>query len=41
MLEVCNYADKSKYYDDWNKLIAGKMKNETVGVSIKKFVFVI
>ena len=28
---------KSKYYDDSNKLIVGKMKDETRGVTIKEF----
>ena len=30
--------DMSKYYDDSNKLVAAKMKDETGGVAIKEFV---
>ena len=29
---------KSKYYDDLNKLVIGKMKDETGGVATEKFV---
>ena len=29
---------QSKYYDDSNKLVAAKMKDETAGVAIKEFV---
>ena len=29
---------KSKYYDDSNKLVIGKMKGETGGVAIEEFV---
>ena len=36
--KVSNYWTKSKYYDDLNKLIVGKMKDETTGVVIKEFV---
>ena len=28
---------KSKYYDDSNKLVTGKMKDETEGVAIEEF----
>ena len=38
MFEFGNYSTKSKYYDNSNKLAIGKMKNETAGVEIKKFV---
>ena len=38
MLSFSNYSTKSKYYDNSNKLLAGKMKNETVGVAIEEFV---
>ena len=38
MLSFSNYSTKSKYYDNTNKLLAGKMKNETVGVAIEEFV---
>ena len=37
MFHFSNYSDKSKYYDDSNKLIVGKMKDETAGVAIKEF----
>ena len=30
MLDFSNYSDKSKYYDDSSKLVAGKMKDETI-----------
>ena len=33
-----NYSANSKYYDDSNKLVAGKMKDETSGIAIKEFV---
>ena len=33
-----NYPTKSKYYDNSNKLVVGKMKDETVGVAIEEFV---
>ena len=33
-----NYSTKSKYYDNSNKLVIGKMKDETDGVAIKGFV---
>ena len=33
-----NYSAKSKYHDDSNKLAVGKMKDETVGVAMKKIV---
>ena len=33
-----NYSAKSKYYDDSNKLVVGKMKDETAGVAIVEFV---
>ena len=36
--KISNYWTKSKYYDDLNKLIVGKMKDETTGVAIKEFV---
>ena len=32
------YSTKSKYYDDSNKLVVGKMKDKTVGVAIEEFV---
>ena len=33
-----NYSTKSKYYDDSNKLVIGKMKDEAGGVAVKEFV---
>ena len=38
MFDFSNYLTKSKYYDDSNKLLIGKMKDETGGVAIEKFV---
>ena len=33
-----NYSNKSKYYDNSNKLVVGKMTDETAGVAIEEFV---
>ena len=38
MFDFRNYATKSKYYDNSNKLVGGKMKDETAGVAIEEFV---
>ena len=38
MLDFSNHSTKSKYYDDSNKLVIGKMKEKTRGVVIKEFV---
>ena len=38
MFDFINYSTKSKYYNDSNKLVVGKMKDETGGVAIEKFV---
>ena len=38
MFNFSNYSTRSKYYDNSNKLVVGKMKNETVGVAIEEFV---
>ena len=38
MFNFSNYSAKSKYYDDLNKLVVGKMKNETAGVTIEELV---
>ena len=38
MFDFSNYSTKSKHYDDSNKLVMGKMKNETGGVTIEEFV---
>ena len=35
MLRFSNYSTKSKYYDNSNKLVAGKMKDETAAVAIE------
>ena len=38
IFDFSNYLSKSKYYDDSNKLVIGKMKDETSGVAIEEFV---
>ena len=38
MFDLSNYSTKAKYYDNSNKLMIGKMKDETAGVVIKEFV---
>ena len=38
MFDFSNYSTKSKYYDDSNKLVIGKVKDETGGVAIEEFV---
>ena len=38
MFDFSNYWTKWKYYDDSNKLIIGKMKDETGGAAIEEFV---
>ena len=38
MFDFSNYSTKSKYYDGSNKLVIGKMKDETGGVAIEEFV---
>ena len=38
VFDFSNYSAKSKYYYDLNKLVVGKMKDETGGVAIKEFV---
>ena len=35
IFDIGNYSTKSKFYDDSNKLVVGKMKNETASVAIK------
>ena len=37
MFDFSNYAAKSKYYDNSNKLMVGKMKDETAGVAMEEF----
>ena len=38
MLDFSNYSTKSKYYDNLNKLVIGKMKDETGGFAIEELV---
>ena len=38
MFDFSNYSTKSKYYDHSNKLVIGKMKDDTAGVAIEEFV---
>ena len=38
MFDFSNYLTKSKYYDDSNKLVNVKMKDETGGVTIEEFI---
>ena len=38
MLGFNNYSAKSKYYDHSNKLVFGKMRDETGGFAIEKFI---
>ena len=35
MLDFSKYSAEQKYYEDLNRLEAGKIKNKTAGVSIK------
>ena len=35
MFHLSNYSTKSKYYDNSNKLVIGKMKDETGDVAIE------
>ena len=37
IFDFSNYSTKSKYYNS-NKLVIGKMKDETTGVAIEEFV---
>ena len=37
MFDFSNYSTKSKYYDNSNELVVGKMKNETAGTAIEEF----
>ena len=38
MFDFSNYSTKSKYYDNRNKLVVDKMKDEVAGVAIEEFV---
>ena len=37
MFDFSNYSTKPKHYDNSNKFMVGKMKDETGGVAIEKF----
>ena len=37
IFDFSNYSAELKYYDDSNKFVVAKMKDETVGVAIKEF----
>ena len=38
MFDFSNYSAKSKYYNNSNKLVVGKMKDGTAGAAIDEFV---
>ena len=38
MIDFSNYSTNSKYYDSSNKLVVGKMKDETAGAALEEFV---
>ena len=38
MFDFSNYSVKSKYYDNLKNLVVRKMKDETTGIAIEKFV---
>ena len=38
MFNFSNYLTKPKYYDNSNKLVVGKMKDEAAGLAIEEFV---
>ena len=38
MFGFSNYSAESKYYDDSNTLVVGKMQDEMVGVAVEEFV---
>ena len=38
MFDFSNHSTKSKFHGDWNKLLLGKVKDETASVQIKEFV---
>ena len=38
MFDFSSYSTKTKYFDNSNKLVIGKLKDETGGVAIKEFV---
>ena len=38
VFDFSNYSAKSKYFDNWNKLVIGKMKDETGGIASEELV---
>ena len=38
MFDFSNYSPKSKYYDNSDKLVVGKMRDKTAGAAIEEFV---
>ena len=40
MFDFSNYWTNKKYHHDSNKLVVGKMKDETPGVVIKEFFWI-
>ena len=38
MFDFSNYSTKAKYFDNSNKLVVGKTKDETAGAAIEEFV---
>ena len=38
MFDFSNYSTNSKYHDNSNRLVIGKMKDKTTGVSIEQIV---
>ena len=38
MFDFSNYSTKLKYYHSSNKLVVGKIKDETAGAAIEEFV---
>ena len=38
MFDFSNFWANSKYYDNWNKLVVGKIEDETGGVAVKKYI---
>ena len=38
MFDFSDYSTNSKYYDNSNKLVIGKIKDEAAGVAIEEFV---
>ena len=37
MFELSYFSAKRKYYDNWIKLVVGKMKDKTSGLAFKEF----